>query len=96
MMIEQLTRHDFADLSAGELQIEHEGRSIPVTVVQTRDLPERSPRSAPFAVLLEGPATPLLSQAIYSVLHPQHGRLELFVVPISCDASHARYEVIFN
>ncbi len=96
MMIDQLKRNDFADLSAGELQIEHEGHSISLNVVETRDLPARSPRAAPFAMVLEGPATPLLSQAIYSVVHPRHGRLELFVVPLSRDAAHARYEVIFN
>lgn len=95
-MIEQLKRQDFFNLGVGELLIEHEGRGIPMSVVQTRELPARSPRTAPFAIVLEGPATPLLSQAIHPVLHPQHGRLDLFVVPISRDADHARYEVIFN
>lgn len=96
MMIDQLNRQDFSDLADGALQIEHEGRSIPVKVVETHDLPARSPRAAPFSVVLEGPASPLLAQAIHPVLHPQHGRLDLFVVPISCNAVHARYEVIFN
>lgn len=95
-MIDLLKRQDFTELAAGALQIECEGHTIPMSVVETRDLPARSPRAAPFAIVLEGPATPVLAQAIYPVLHPLHGRLDLFIVPISRDASHARYEVIFN
>jgi hypothetical protein len=94
-MIDQLKRHDFTNLPVG-LVVEHEGSSIPMTVVETRDLPSPSPRSAPFAIELAGPADPLLPQAIYPVVHPQHGRLDLFVVPIARDAMQARYEVIFN
>ncbi len=96
MMIDQLTRHDFADLAPGELAIEIEGERIALTVVDTRDLPAPSPRSAPFAIELEGPAEPLLPQAIYPLMHPLHGRLDLFVVPIARGAQHVRYEVIFN
>jgi hypothetical protein len=95
-MIDQLQRQDFTDLPPGGLVIEHEGATIPVTVVDSRVLPSPSPRVAPFAIELAGPATPMLPQAIYPVVHPQHGRLELFVVPIARDAEHVRYEVIFN
>ena len=95
-MIDQLKRQDFTDLAPGGLVIEHEGHSIPLTVVDSRDLPAPSPRTAPFAIELEGPAVPMLPQSIYPVLHPQHGRLDLFVVPIARDAAHVRYEVIFN
>jgi hypothetical protein len=94
-MIDQLKRQDFMNLPVG-LVIEHEGTSIPMMVVDTRDLPSPSPRSEPFAIELAGPANPLLPQAIYPVVHPQHGRLDLFVVPISRDAMQVRYEVIFN
>ena len=95
-MIDQLKRQDFTDLAPGGLVIEHEGSSIALTVVDSRDLPAPSPRTAPFAIELTGPATPMLPQAIYPVVHPRHGRLDLFVVPIARDAAHVRYEVIFN
>ena len=95
-MIDQLKRQDFTELAPGGLVIEHEGGNVALTVVETHDLPSPSPRAAPFSVVLEGPATPLLPQAIYPMLHPRHGRLDLFVVPIARDAAHVRYEVIFN
>ena len=95
-MIDQLKRQDFTDIAPGGLLIEHEGGNVALTVVETHDLPSPSPRAAPFSVVLEGPATPTLQQAIYPMLHPLHGRLDLFIVPIARDAAHTRYEVIFN
>lgn len=95
-MIEFLTRQDFETLSPGSLGLEHKGQRLEVQVVETRALPPISPRQNPFALVLAGPAAPALPQGIYGLLHPQHGRLELFMVPIGRDASHTRYEFIFN
>jgi hypothetical protein len=95
-MIELLTRQDFEALLPGSLGLEHEGQRLDVQVVETRALPPISPRQNPFALVLAGPASPTLPQGIYGLLHPQHGRLELFMVPIGRDASHTRYELIFN
>lgn len=95
-MIKQLTCEDFATLPKGSLSLEHDGQRIQLQVVETRALPSGSPRQNPFALVLIGPASPLLPQGIYGLLHPQHGRLDLFMVPIGSDASHTRYEIIFN
>lgn len=95
-MIESLTRQDFEALSSGSLHLEHEGQRIELQVVETRELPPISPRRNPFALVLSGPASLILPQGIYGLLHPQHGRLDLFMVPIGRDASHTRYELIFN
>jgi GNAT superfamily N-acetyltransferase len=51
---------------------------------------------APFAVTFRGPATPLLSQQIVPLDHPELGGLALFLVPIGVDADGARYEAVFN
>jgi hypothetical protein len=95
-MIDQLTRADFTGLTEGGLAIEHQGSALAFDVVEVRDLPEISPRRAPFAVIIAGPAAPLLPQGIYGLQHPAHGRLDLFIVPIGRDARNARYEIIFN
>lgn len=95
-MIESLTRQDFEALLPGSLGLEHEDLRLELQVVETRALPPTSPRPNPFALVLAGPASPMLPQGIYGLLHPQHGRLELFMVPIGRDASHTRYELIFN
>jgi hypothetical protein len=95
-MLDKLKKKDFENLEPGSLSLVHGEESMALSVVEARDLPSPSPREAPFAVELEGPATPLLQQAIYPVVHPLYGSLELFVVPIARTAAHARYEVIFN
>lgn len=95
-MLDKLNKKDFENLEPGSLSVVHGEETTALTVVETRDLPSPSPREAPFAIELEGPAAPLLPQAIYAIVHPLHGRLELFVVPIARTAAHVRYEVIFN
>jgi hypothetical protein len=95
-MLEQLTSRDFADLPAGALVMEHAGVQLPMEVLQLRDLPPISPRANPFAMILAGPASPMLLQGIHTLVHPAHGRLDLFIVPIGRDAERTRYEIIFN
>jgi len=50
----------------------------------------------PFSLIFDGPSEPLLGQAIYRLEHPQLGTLEIFIVPIGCDAGGARYEAVFS
>jgi hypothetical protein len=95
-MLDQLTSRDFADLPAGALVAEHAGTQLPMEVLQLRDLPPISPRAEPFAVVLAGPASPMLGQGIHTLIHPTRGRLEVFIVPIGRDAQRTRYEIIFN
>lgn len=95
-MIEHLTRQDFAELSPGSLAIEHQGQRLDLRVLETRELPPISPRQSPFAVVVAGPASPALAQGIHALLHPVHGRLDLFIVPIGRDSGGTRYEIIFN
>ena len=95
-MIEKLTRQDFTGLAPASLAIEHHGQRLEMEVMELRDLPPISPRDAPFAVVLAGPPAPVLPQGIHVLLHPTHGRLALFMVPIGRDAAHVRYEIIFN
>lgn len=95
-MLERLTARDFAQLPAGSLVAEHAGTQLPMEVLQLRDLPPISPRPEPFSVVLAGPASPMLGQGIHTLIHPVHGRLEVFMVPIGRDAERTRYEIIFN
>lgn len=95
-MIENLNRQDFTGPLPASLAVEHQGRRLDVEVLEVRDLPATTLREAPFAVLLAGPSSPVLPQSIHVLLHPTHGRLDVFMVPIGRDARHTRYEIIFN
>lgn len=95
-MIENLTSQDFTDLAPGSLRVDFGDTALPLTVTELRALPPISPRIAPFAMVLEGPASPTLQQGIHTLIHPRHGPLELFLVPIGRSSGHTRYEIIFN
>lgn len=95
-MIESLTCQDFEALPPGSLALEHEGQRLALHVIEARELTPVSSRQHPFALVLAGPASPVLPQGIYGLLHPRCGRMDLFMVPIGRDASHTRYELIFN
>lgn len=49
-----------------------------------------------FSLIFHGPIQPVLSQAIYPILHTQLGRLEIFIVPIGPQDGQMQYEAIFN
>lgn len=95
-MIENLTRRDFENLPAGALRIEYQGEQLPLAVRELRDLSPGSPRPNPFAVVVGGPSAPVIAQGTYSLLHPDHGSLPLFIVPIGRDAESVHYEITFN
>lgn len=51
----------------------------------------------PFSLLFKGPASPLLPQKIYRMVHRDHPEsLEIFLVPVSADLTGACYEAVFN
>ncbi len=54
-----------------------------------RDLPG-------FSVFLRGPADQAMSQGVYTLHHPAHGELDLFLTPVALDAQGMRYEIVFN
>ena len=49
-----------------------------------------------FSAFFSGPADRYLQQKTYSVEHEQMGAFEMFLVPVSQDQNHYRYEAVFN
>lgn len=50
----------------------------------------------PFSVMFVGPMDPVLAQKIHTLASERGERLEIFLVPVSRDASGTRYEAVFN
>lgn len=91
---------DFAPLvGAGFTLHSFSGDTLPLTLVEAQPLTEHpgAPRP-PFALLFQGPAAPLLPQAVYAVAHPALGAgpLEIFLVPVAGGPAGIRYEAVFN
>lgn len=50
----------------------------------------------PFSLIFQGPVAVILPQRIYRIVHPTHGALDIFLVPIGPDKSGMRYQAIFT
>ena len=51
---------------------------------------------APFSLLFQGPAEPVLGQRIYPLDNEVLGRIELFLVPLGPVGDGMRYEAVFS
>jgi hypothetical protein len=51
---------------------------------------------APFSILFQGPAQPVLVQRIYLLDHPALGEFELFLVPLAADGGGTTYQAVFG
>jgi hypothetical protein len=57
--------------------------------------PERPGYRQPFSLHWTGPPTPILSQQVRRLTHPELGDIEIFLGPIAADTSAATYEAVF-
>ena len=59
-------------------------------------MPARLGTREPFVLTFNGPPAPLLGQSIYPLAHRELGEIEIFLVPVGCDAAGVRYEAVFG
>ncbi len=97
MQLDALKPEDFEPLIGGVLVLEVPGGPVDCELTQVRRLALHSVRAhPPFALILRGPRSRPFAQGTYPVRHPEHGRLELFVVPVGPDPAGLCYEITFN
>ncbi|MEM8860334.1 MAG: hypothetical protein AAGD96_18560, partial [Chloroflexota bacterium] len=54
-------------------------------------------RDEAFAIVLQGPKSPMLNQGMITLKHPSMGTIEgLFIVPVGDNAAGILYEAVFN
>lgn len=97
-MLDTLSIDDFRDLVGSHLRISQGEQEGALELAGVRPLHNPTPRSVPpFALTLRHPGTQrALAQGMYRLHHPQHGALDLFVVPVGPDGTGMCYEVVFN
>ena len=97
LQLNQLRPGDFEPLVGRSVTVELRGGTLACEVTHVRRLPQHALRAhPPFAVTLRGPREQPLGQGTYSLLHPEHGLLELFMVPVGPDSGGLGYEITFN
>lgn len=74
------------------------GGALTAELVEARKLPAAPYQGRqPFALLFKGPPSPVLPQNTYLVTHSGSAQpLDIFLVPVSVDASGACYEAVFS
>ena len=96
MGLEELTHETFAS-RIGEPFAIAEPTALELSLEQANlGIAARDPARRPFSLVFRGPPRPLLPQRIYRLEHAALGPLEIFIVPISCDAGGAHYEAVFT
>jgi hypothetical protein len=97
-MLEQLTLADFKPLEGDELLIRFGDHEQAGTLVQARPVVGGAPQGRePFSLVVRsGSPDRHWPQGIYTLVHPEHGELDLFMVPIGPDEAGMRYEVTFS
>jgi hypothetical protein len=102
-VLDQLTADAFAP-AVGDTFVLDDGAGIrlELELVESRlhhpDAPpvDESGTRAPFSLLFQGPADPVLPQRIYRLEHDALGPIEIFMVPVGRDDAGATYEAVFG
>lgn len=98
-MLDQLQVSNFAHLEGKNLNIRFtpevtlEARLIEVSEVHGSTPLERNPFHL---VLQTQQKNEYYQQAIYTLIHPEKGEMQLFMVPLGNDGNGMRYEIVFS
>lgn len=99
--IEWLTHEHFAGRVGEPFAVSFGSRELALELVQAAEGREPGGRGPDgqerqqFSLVFRGPATPVMPQGTYPLVHKALGDLELFLVPIGLDAEGMRYEAAF-
>ncbi len=96
-MTENTTREFFAQhISTNFSLASADGESVELELVEATDKTPADIEGEQFSLVFRGPPQPALTQRIYTLEHPDMGKLELFLVPVGLDESGRLYEAFFN
>ena len=92
------------DLTPGirSLQVHYDPQVITLSALMERLLQAQAGRyagdaaRAPFSLVFEAPAQPVLPQSTYRLQHAVLGALEIFLVPVGRSATGVHYEAVFG
>jgi hypothetical protein len=73
-----------------------EGEPIVVRLTKVVLLQERPGYRRPFSLEFRGPRSPALGPVTHGLAHPDMGRLEIFLSPVSADPDGTTYEAVFS
>ena len=96
--IEDFTPHVGTPFTVPNVPPEQRPYAIELTSAEPIAVAEGAPKTDPFSLVFEGPATPFLPQGVYDFEHEVLGMVSIFIVPLGPQSPGGpmRYEAIFN
>jgi len=91
----ELTLDEFKAREGEEFALVLGERTIPVSLVAVRTLPDSGRKGGAFILDWKGPYEPVLPQDIYTLRHGEE-EYEMFIVAVGRDRTGAQYEAVFN
>ena len=90
-----LKLEDFAPHLDADFEMQSSGGVLPLKLVKADPAGASGREGGAFSLLFAAPAGTSLPQAIYPVVHPALGVMEIFLVPIGPFAGGRGYQAIF-
>lgn len=97
-MIKTLLIDDFRSLVGTQLELRFGDQSQAGQVLSVSEhATHKKQARTPFSLIIRsGPRDRFWPQGIHRLVHPDHGELDLFMVPIGPDDAGMRYEINFG
>lgn len=93
-MVAQLTGADFEPHIGTDFDVAE--TALALQLLEVRQLGTALRDGGAFALTFRGSLAEPLPQAIYPLVHPRLGRLDIFIVPIARQNDGMRYEAVFT
>lgn len=91
----ELRLDDFRGREGEAFELLLDEESVPFTLTRVHALRPSGREAGAFTLDWQGPAEPVLEQAIYT-LRQGDDSFEMFIVPLKQDRDGVRYEAVFN
>jgi hypothetical protein len=94
-----LTEHEFSQHLNSQFQLKLTDRELELELVEVKGYPAGPNEQGGmerFSIFFNGPREIKLPQSVYHLTHERMGEFDIFLVPVSADASGYRYEAVFN
>ncbi len=95
-MVAELTGTDFEPHIGADFDVAETSVPLALNLLEVRKLGTALRDGGAFALTFRGPLASPLPQAIYPLVHPGLGRLDIFIVPIARQDDGMRYEAVFT
>jgi len=91
-----VTAEQFAEFQDQDFEITSAEVAVTLKLIEVRKLGAGERDGGAFSLLWQGPQTPLLSQGVHRLAHPETGDQEVFLVPVAEKDAGFQYEAVFT